>query len=100
MSTSSCPYCGAETRPGDNFCLNCGNRLLPATPSPQQAQPVIGESTIPAQEGWVQAAQVQASPPAPSGASWSNATSMTVLSGSAEEPTIRSEAPSVSSPTA
>ncbi|TMC19989.1 MAG: zinc-ribbon domain-containing protein, partial [Chloroflexi bacterium] len=23
-----CPYCGAETRPSDNFCLNCGNRLL------------------------------------------------------------------------
>ena len=36
MSTSTCPYCSAETRPGDNFCLNCGNRLLPATPSPQQ----------------------------------------------------------------
>jgi serine/threonine protein kinase len=22
-----CPYCGADTREGDNFCLNCGNRL-------------------------------------------------------------------------
>jgi len=33
-----CPYCNAETRPGDNFCLNCGNRLLPSTPSAQQAQ--------------------------------------------------------------
>jgi pSer/pThr/pTyr-binding forkhead associated (FHA) protein len=30
-----CPYCSAETRPGDNFCLNCGNRLLPSTPLPQ-----------------------------------------------------------------
>ncbi len=48
-----CPYCGAETRPGDNFCLNCGNRLLPSTPSPQQAQSVIGDATIPASEDWV-----------------------------------------------
>src|SRR3989442_1898099 len=95
-----CPYCSAETRPGDNFCLNCGNRLLPATPSPQQAQPAIGESTIPAQEGWTQAPQVQAPAPAPSGASWSDATSMTVLSSNTEAPTIRSEAPGVSSPTA
>ncbi len=49
-----CPYCGAETRPGDNFCLNCGNRLLSATPSSsvQQAQPVVGDATIPAPEDW------------------------------------------------
>jgi len=46
-----CPYCGAETRPGDNFCLNCGNRLLPATPSPQQAQPA-GDATLAASEDW------------------------------------------------
>src|SRR6266567_1038235 len=100
MSTSSCPYCGAETRPGDNFCLNCGNRLLPATPSPQQAQPVIGESTIPAQEDWAQSAQAQPAPPASSGASWSDATSMTVLSSNTEGPTIRSEVQGGSSPTA
>src|SRR6266487_1839925 len=48
-----CPYCSAETRPGDNFCLNCGNRLLPSTPSPQQAQPVFGDATLPASEDWV-----------------------------------------------
>ncbi len=48
-----CPYCNAETRPGDNFCLNCGNRLLPSTPSPQQAQPVFGDATLPASEDWV-----------------------------------------------
>src|SRR6266478_72348 len=41
-----CPYCGAETRPGDNFCLNCGNRLQPSTPSSQQAQPVMGDATL------------------------------------------------------
>lgn len=30
-----CPYCGAECRPADNFCLNCGNRLLPVIASTQ-----------------------------------------------------------------
>lgn len=47
-----CPYCGAETRPGDNFCLNCGNRLLPATPSFQQATPLSGDATIPGSDNW------------------------------------------------
>ena len=41
-SIDKCPYCDAETRPGDNFCLNCGNRLLPAALPYQQAQPIIG----------------------------------------------------------
>jgi WD40 repeat protein len=36
QALDKCPYCGAETRPGDNFCLNCGNRLLSATPSERQ----------------------------------------------------------------
>jgi len=47
-----CPYCGAETRPGDNFCLNCGNRLLVATPSYQQATPLTGDATIPGSDQW------------------------------------------------
>ncbi len=50
-----CPFCGADTRPGDNFCLNCGNRLLATTPSPSspsQAQPSMGEATIAASENW------------------------------------------------
>ncbi len=48
-----CPYCDAETRPGDNFCLNCGNRLLSATPSSsQQAQPAAGEATVAAADDW------------------------------------------------
>jgi hypothetical protein len=36
-----CLFCGAEIRPGDSFCLNCGNIVLPAPPSfaPQQGQP-------------------------------------------------------------
>jgi pSer/pThr/pTyr-binding forkhead associated (FHA) protein len=50
-----CPYCGAETRPGDNFCLNCGNRLL-STPSQssQQAQPAMGEATLAAPDDWAE----------------------------------------------
>ncbi|GAC1424642.1 MAG: hypothetical protein NVS4B1_11380 [Ktedonobacteraceae bacterium] len=46
-----CPYCGAETRPGDNFCLNCGNRLVPTTFS-AQSQPGIGEETQASPEEW------------------------------------------------
>ncbi|TMC82746.1 MAG: FHA domain-containing protein, partial [Chloroflexi bacterium] len=103
MSTSTCPYCSAETRPGDNFCLNCGNRLLPATPSPQQAQPAVGESTLPAQEGWGQMAQGQSAVAAPAsvGSSWSaDPAAMTVASSGAEPPTIRAEAPSTPGPAA
>ena len=102
MNTSACPYCGAETRPGDNFCLNCGNRLLPATPSPQQAQPAVGESTLPAQEGWGQMAQGQSAvaAPAPVGSSWStDSSALTVASSSGEAPTVRADAPSTPEPT-
>jgi pSer/pThr/pTyr-binding forkhead associated (FHA) protein len=31
-----CPNCGVETRPGDQFCLNCGNRLTGSQPSAPQ----------------------------------------------------------------
>lgn len=48
-----CPYCGADTRPGDNFCLNCGNHLLAATPSFQQAPLTMGEATLAGSESWV-----------------------------------------------
>lgn len=44
-----CPYCGAETRPGDNFCLNCGNRL-PA--QPLDASGGMADATLPAEENW------------------------------------------------
>jgi len=74
MMASTCPYCGAETRPGDNFCLNCGNRLTPS--SQPQAQPVVGEATLPAQDGWTPSVQDQ-----------------TVASSGPEPPTIRGEAP-------
>ena len=45
-----CPYCGADTREGDNFCLNCGNRLV-ASPLPAQAQEV-SDSTQASPEEW------------------------------------------------
>ncbi|HEY0753039.1 MAG TPA: FHA domain-containing protein [Ktedonobacteraceae bacterium] len=47
-----CPYCNAETRPGDNFCLNCGNRL-PVGGSPQPAPGGLGDATLAADENWV-----------------------------------------------
>lgn len=33
-----CPNCGVETRPGDQFCLNCGNRLTGSQPAGNQNQ--------------------------------------------------------------
>ncbi len=76
-----CPVCGADTRPGDNYCLNCGQRLLPNTPSPspvQQAQPPMGDAaqeyqdqglmgTIPAGPPWADpsAPTVAAQPESP-----------------------------------
>src|SRR5260370_33231751 len=73
-----CPYCGAETRPGDNFCLNCGNRLLSATPSYQQAQPVIGDATIPASSDSWSAPAAVATGAATAGSGWNDATDRTV----------------------
>jgi pSer/pThr/pTyr-binding forkhead associated (FHA) protein len=43
-----CPICGADTRQGDNYCLNCGQRLFPPTPSSSP----IGEPTLAASEEW------------------------------------------------
>ncbi len=78
-----CPYCGAETRPGDNFCLNCGNRLLPATPSPQQVQPA-GDATIAAPEDWGASA-----PATSSGITWGEPSSSPVATSAPEQPTLR-----------
>jgi pSer/pThr/pTyr-binding forkhead associated (FHA) protein len=74
-----CPYCGAETRPGDNFCLNCGNRL-PAVVAPQ-ATPGVGDPTLAADNEWMAAtARADSSP----GASISH-----------DAPTERAEPPTV-----
>ena len=85
MMASTCPYCGAETRPGDNFCLNCGNRLTPS--SQPQAQPAVGEATLPAQDGWTPSVQEQGSTPVSSGTNWSDTAAPTVSSGGFEPPT-------------
>lgn len=79
-----CPYCSAETRPGDNFCLNCGNRLVPSTPSPQQAQPAFGDATIPASEDWVP--PVPESSPSPQGSQWQEDENLMTIANTSPEP--------------
>lgn len=79
-----CPFCSAETRPGDNFCLNCGNRLQPSTPSPQAAAAQL-EPTMPAPMDWAAPAPQYASPEN----SWSNPDLLTIAD-SADAATIRS----------
>ncbi len=84
---STCPYCNAETRPGDNFCLNCGNRLTSANSSPQQAQNVVGEATIPESDTWMQPPPPASPMPGPpSGSTWSDLT----VANTSIEPTQRS----------
>lgn len=40
---SSCQFCGAETRPGDKFCLNCGNPLsVPDAPPTAEDATMLG----------------------------------------------------------
>src|SRR5258708_12262406 len=60
-----CPYCLAETRPGDNFCLNCGNPLVPPTPVAvaQQSQPGVSDATVAAPDNWEAALSGGASSP-------------------------------------
>lgn len=90
--TDKCPYCGAETRPADNFCLNCGNRLLTATPSAssQQAQPAAGDATVAAPDDWGRAAFG-------SGSGWSDESAQTIASPEPDESTQRADSP-VSAP--
>ncbi|HLL78334.1 MAG TPA: FHA domain-containing protein [Ktedonobacteraceae bacterium] len=84
-----CPFCGAETRPGDNFCLNCGNRLPVPTSSSQQAQPAMGDATLPAPDDWAPPAA-----PTAQSSSWNDPDLLTIASTSAGEPaTVRADAP-------
>ena len=64
MDKDKCPYCGAETRPGDNFCLNCGNRLSPAHSNVSQQAQSEGNATVAVPDDWGAAESV---PPASSG---------------------------------
>ncbi len=88
-----CPYCGAETRPGDNFCLNCGNRLV-STSFPAHSQQEIGGETQASPEEWnVQQGHELATVGATVGA-WSNSNEPKVSESAAELPTQRSVQPS------
>jgi pSer/pThr/pTyr-binding forkhead associated (FHA) protein len=86
-----CPYCGAETRPGDNFCLNCGNRLLSATPSFQQAQPVIGDATIPASSDSWSAPAAVATGAATAGSGWNDSSDRTAANTVTDTATAQDE---------
>ncbi|WP_069804262.1 FHA domain-containing protein [Thermogemmatispora onikobensis] len=94
-----CPRCGAETRPGDRFCLSCGQPLLPSAPAYEPAQTPLsgGDATVPAQDEWGAAAPGPQSPPS-SGGSWPNATipaspsAPTELSPSPAQPAASHEA--------
>ena len=79
-----CPYCSAETRPGDNFCLNCGNRLVPSTPSQQQPEPVFGDATIPTSEDWVP--PVPENAPSPQGSEWKEDENLMTIANTSMEP--------------
>lgn len=87
-----CQFCGAETRPGDNFCLQCGNRLTPAPSSPQQAQTVY-EATIAEPGDWAAPLQAQGTIPSSPMPAWANASEPTMAVGSDYEATQRSDGP-------
>ena len=87
-----CPFCSAETRPGDNFCLNCGNRLQSSTPSPQAAAAPT-ESTIPAPADWAAPAPHYAS----ADNAWGNPDLLTIAAESPDAATLRAGATAVAS---
>ncbi len=39
----TCPFCQNPIKAGDNFCLNCGNRLAPAAQLSQRMPPAVQE---------------------------------------------------------
>ena len=91
-----CPYCGAETRPGDNFCLNCGNRLVPTSFS-APSQSGVGEETQASPEEWnLQPEHELATVGATAGA-WPNTNEPTVAEAATDLPTQRSAPPMMDS---
>ena len=88
-----CPHCGAETRPGDNFCLNCGNRLVPTSFS-AQSQAEIGGETQASPEEWNVQQDHELATVGASAASWSNINAPTIAESAGELPTQRSPQPS------
>ncbi len=84
-----CPYCGAETRPGDNFCLNCGNRLVPTSFSAQSQSDIGGETQASPEEWNLQQEHELATVGAAAGA-WPNMHEPTIAEGATDLPTQRS----------
>ncbi len=89
---NKCPNCGADTRPGDNFCLNCGNRLFPAASSSQQKPMLGGDATIPGPDNWGTPMDMATIPAAAPGG-WSESDDKTIAANAPEElPTLRADA--------
>ncbi len=88
---NKCPSCGAETRPGDNFCLTCGNRLFTTDSSPQQMPFMGGDATIAAQDNWGTPTNMATIPASVPG-SWSDNNDQTIASTMSEAPTVRADA--------
>ena len=81
-----CPTCGSDVRPGDNFCLSCGNRLFPSASSPQQSSNLMSDATVPDQDGF----GPSASPPVYGG--WDDVSAKTTAASSSSDlPTIRAD---------
>ncbi len=89
-----CPYCGAETRAGDNFCLNCGNRLV-STPFSAQAQPGMGGNTQASPEEWNPVQDHSSTVGGATAGAWSNASEVTAAEPAAGLSTQRSAQPLV-----
>ncbi len=88
-----CPYCGADTRPEDNFCLNCGNRLTASSAAPAQA--TMSDDTQASPEEW-NAAQDHAVATMPATSdSWSHDGETTLAEPAGELPTQHSAQPAV-----
>jgi pSer/pThr/pTyr-binding forkhead associated (FHA) protein len=81
-----CPTCGSDVRPGDNFCLSCGNRLFPSASSPQQSSNLMSDATVPGQD-W---SGPSASPPVYGG--WDDVSAKTTAASSSSDlPTMRAD---------
>ena len=87
-----CPYCGAETRPGDNFCLNCGNRLVPTSFSAQSPSE-IGAETQASPEEWNLQQEHELATVGASASAWPSTNEPTVAEPVGDLPTQRSAPP-------
>lgn len=87
-----CPYCGAETRPGDNFCLNCGNRLVPTSFSAHSQSDIGGETQVSPEE-WNSQQEHELAAVGATASAWSNTNEPTIAEPASDLPTQRSSPP-------